>query len=112
MRHTICALLGSGLLFAATALAAEEPIVFSQAANGTRNTRPFTVQDRWELQWQATGEKLAIFLFTADGQPRGMLPIVTQSKPGSDRSYYPKGGGYYLKVVTDGDWTIRVVQVP
>lgn len=86
--------------------------VFQYSANGTRNTRPFTVQDRWELQWDAKGGKLAIFLFTADGERQGVLPIVTQEKSGSGASYYPKGGSYYLKVVTEGDWNITVVQVP
>lgn len=93
-------------------LAANEQIVFTHSANGTRNTRPFTVTDRWELRWDTKGEKLAIFLFTADGESQGMLPMVTQNKPGSDSSYYPKAGSYYLKVVTDGDWTVTVVQLP
>lgn len=100
------------LLWFAPAWSADEQAVFTQSANGTRNTRPFTVKDRWELQWETKGEKLAIFLFTSDGEPRGMLPIVTQDKPGSDRSYYPKGGAYYLKIVTNSDWTITVVQLP
>ena len=89
-----------------------EENVFTQSANGTRNTKPFTVKDRWELRWDAKGQKLAVFLFTAEGERQGVLPMVTQDKPGADSSYYPKAGSYYLKVVTDGDWTISVVQLP
>jgi hypothetical protein len=108
----ISATLCGWLLLTGGVLAAEERTVYTQSANGTRNTRPFTVQDRWELRWSAKGEKLAIFLYTADGEPRGFLPIVTQDKPGGDRSYYPKGGEYYLKVLTEGDWTVTIVQLP
>lgn len=102
----------ASLLLLSPSSSADEQVVFTQSANGTRNTRPFTVKDRWELQWETKGERLAIFLFTSEGEPRGMLPIVTQDKPGSDRSYYPKGGAYYLKIVTNSDWTITVVQLP
>ena len=97
---------------AAPVWAAEEQVVFSQSANGTRNTRPFSVADRWELRWDVKGSTLAIFLFGADGERKGVLPIVTQNKPGSSNSYYPMAGSYYLKVVTEGDWTITVVQLP
>lgn len=93
-------------------LAADEQVVFTQSANGTRNTRPFTVADRWELRWDVKGPKLTIYLYTSDGDPRGLLPIVTQDKPGASSSYYPKAGSYYLKVIADGDWTVSVVQLP
>jgi hypothetical protein len=99
-------------LLPATSWAADEQVIFTQSANGTRNTRPFTVADRWELRWDVNGPTLAVFLFTADGERQGILPIITQDKPGSDSSYYPKAGSYYLKVMTDGDWTITVVQLP
>lgn len=99
-------------LVSTVALAADEQVVFTQAANGTRNTRPFTVADRWELRWDVKGPKLSIFLFMADGERQGLLPIVTQDKAGTGSSYYPKAGSYYLKVLADGDWTISVVQLP
>ncbi|ULA62939.1 MAG: exported protein of unknown function [Nitrospira sp.] len=106
------ALLCIALLSAAPSWAAEEHVIVTKSANGTRNTRPFTVQDRWELRWDAKGQKFAIYLFTADGERQGLLPIVTQDKPGADSSYYPKAGEYYLKIVSDGDWTVTVVQLP
>ena len=107
-------ILGAILLCLVTSLsvAAEELAVFSQSANGTRNTRPFTVADRWELRWDTKGTKLVVYLFTADGEAQGLLPMVTQDKPGASSSYYPKAGSYYLKVIADGDWTISVVQLP
>ena len=92
--------------------AADEQVVFTQSANGTRNTRPFTVEDRWELRWDIKSSNLTVYLFTANGDPKGVFPIVTQSKPGASSSYYPKAGSYYLKVITEGDWTITVVQLP
>lgn len=112
MRFSLILMMVGFLALNGVVLAANEQVIFSQSANGTRNTRPFTVNDRWELRWDVKGPKLTVYLFTAAGEAQGMLPIVTQDKPGSSSSYYPKGGSYYLKVITDSEWTISVVQLP
>jgi hypothetical protein len=92
--------------------AVDERTIQETSANGTRNTRPFTVQDRWELQWDAKGESFLVMLFTDTGERQGLLPIVRQEGPGKGESFYPKGGSYYLKILAKGDWTVRVVQLP
>lgn len=91
---------------------AEDTVVFELSGNGTRNTRPFTVRDRWEVKWDARTEHLAIHLYTAKGEAQGMLPIATQDGPGRGATFRPDGGSYYLKIIAQGDWSIAIVQLP
>lgn len=106
----------TGLLMVSVALAAEEQIVLSQSANGTRSLRPFEVKPHWEIRWQS-GEALAVSVFRAnmkENDPLSKLPIASgsQTKGGKGATYIPDGGHYYLQVLSMGDWTITVVQLP
>ena len=47
--------------------AAEPPTILTESASGTRSLTPFTVGDRWELQWDST-EGLIVWLMTAKGE--------------------------------------------
>lgn len=100
------------LAFPLAAIGSSEQLVIKVSANGTRNLQPFTVQDRWELRWNVKGESFSVMLFSAEGEPRGLLPIASQDGPGQGSTYYPKGGSYYLKILAKDDWTISVVQLP
>ncbi len=91
---------------------ATDDVVFQLSANGTRSTRPFTVKDRWELRWDAKGSSFQVYELKPDGEPIGFAPAAAQTKPGSGSSYRPKGGTLYLRILSDGDWTITVVQLP
>ena len=96
-----------------TALAAEtERTVFELAGNGTRNTRPFTVQERWEVRWDLKTDHFEVHLFTATGDRQGRLPIGRQDGPGQGATFRPDGGNFYLKIIAKGDWKISVVQLP
>lgn len=100
-------------LYVATpiALLAETGAVLQEvSANGQRNLRPFTVKDKWEIQWDSKGTLLTITLFTADGKTSSIA--ASQDGPGSGSSYQPKGGEYFLQVTGTGAWTIKVVQLP
>ena len=93
------------------ALFAETGAVLQEvSANGQRNLRPFTVKDKWEIQWDSKGTLLTITLFTADGKISSIA--ASQDGPGSGSSYQPKGGEYFLQVTGTGAWTIKVVQLP
>jgi hypothetical protein len=94
----------------APAVATDETVVMELAANGQRNTRPFTVRDRWELRWDLQGQMLGIMI--RDGAGKFVATGGQQDKPGQGTSYQPKGGTYYLEIVGMGDWTVRVVQLP
>jgi len=96
--------------WAAPAWSADEQIVISQSANGSRSTRPFTVHDRWEIRWDAKADHFSVTLFSATGDILDSL--ASQRKPGTGSTFYPKGGAYFLKVISGGDWTISVVQLP
>lgn len=87
-----------------------EEVLQRESANGSRNLRPFTAKDGWELRWDAKGESFTVSLYAMNGDPVDNL--ASQHKPGSGSSYYPKAGTYYLSIISGGDWTVTVVQLP
>jgi len=84
--------------------------VVSLSGNGMKNTRPFTVDKGWELQWDSTGQMFQVFLYSSDGELAGVL--ANQMGSGSGSSYEAKGGTFYLQINAIGQWNIRVVQIP
>lgn len=82
----------------------------SLAANGSRNTRPFTVKDRWEIRWENKGPVLTISVKTGEGKlvPGG----GSSTAPGTGQSFQPKGGQYFLEINGMGEWSIQVIQLP
>jgi hypothetical protein len=98
------------MMFAAPVWAAEDTIVQQLSANGSRNTRPFTVRDRWEIRWDNKGPMLNITVRSADGKALGGGAFATA--PGVGQSFEPKGGTYYLDISGSGEWTVTVVQLP
>ncbi len=104
-------ILGSILLCLVASLnvAAEEPVVFTQSANGSRALRPFTVKDHWETRWSSTKE-ITVWKLDREGEPLERLAHTTI--PGTGATYQAKGGTFSLKIVSQGEWTITVVQLP
>jgi hypothetical protein len=90
--------------------AGDGQVIQQVSANGQRNLRPFTVKDRWEIQWDSKGSLLTITIYKADGKLFDAAAM--QQGPGSGSSYQPKGGEYYLQISGTGEWTITVVQLP
>ncbi len=87
-----------------------EEVLQQESANGSRNLRPFTVKDGWELRWDAKGDRFTVTLYASNGTPVDSL--ASQHKPGAGSSYHPKGGTYYLSIISSGDWAVTVVQLP
>lgn len=108
MRRTLLALVAIVLMLGQSVSA--EEILQRESANGSRNLRPFTAKDGWELRWDAKGDGFTVALHASNGSPVDRL--ASQHKPGSGSSYYPKGGTYYLSIISGGDWTVTVVQLP
>ncbi len=103
-------LLVSCLCFSPLALyAADQPTILTESASGTRSLRPFTVGDRWELQWDSS-DGLIVWLMTEKGT--AVQQLAAQHKPGKGSTFHPTGGSYYLRITSSGDWTVRVVQLP
>ena len=98
-----------GAVFFVGCVIAQDTAVQTLSGTGKKNTRPFTVQNGWEIQWDARGDIFGLCLFRADGEIES-LPAF-QTKPGKGASYQAKGGTYYLEVNAAGDWTIKIVQV-
>lgn len=77
--------------------------------SGGKNTRPFTVKNGWEIQWDAKGDIFQLYLFTEDGELIGVP--ANQSGSGKGSSYQSTGGRFYLQVNALGSWSIRIIQV-
>lgn len=101
-------LLASCLLFSSVSFA--EQVIVKESASGSRNMRPFTVQDGWEVRWDST-DRLSIWLNDPKGNP--IAEAGNQPKAGTGQSYQAKGGTYFLSVIGGtSTWTITIVQLP
>ena len=86
-----------------------DEIIQQVSANGTRNLRPFTVVDNWEIQWDSKAG-IHIGIHRPDGEL--VAEGGSSTKPGHGTSYHPRGGTYYLEVMSMDDWTVTVTQLP
>jgi hypothetical protein len=102
-----CLLVAAGPLHVA---AGDGQVIQQVSASGQRNLRPFTVKDKWEIQWDSKGSLLGITIYKTDGNLFDPGPM--QKGPGSGSSYQRKGGDYYLGINGAGEWTVTVVQLP
>jgi len=90
-------------------------VVQTFTGSGGQTTRPFTVSDRWEIEWDARGDIFQLYLYDADGgmeTPMGEVPRgvpANQMGPGTGSSYQSRGGSYYLQVNAMGDWKIDIL---
>jgi len=105
---TLIAILGI-IVFASGNAFAQDTVVKNFSGSGGKNTRPFSVKDGWEIQWDAKGDIFQLFLYTANGDIVGVP--ANQQGSGKGSSYQAKGGQYYLQVNAIGNWTIKIVQV-
>lgn len=97
-------------LFAALVLTlAHAQTVQTYEGNGLQNLRPFTVNDHWEVRWNARGDFFSLYLHDEHGN---LVDVhANQSGAGSDSTYTPRGGRYYYQVNAIGPWTLEIVQL-
>jgi len=91
-----------------TLSAGAEEVIKEFSGNGTFSTKPFTVPDNWEVQWESKGQYLQILINTADSVPLGFA--AEQTGPGSGTSKQEKGGTYYLDMNAMGEWKVKVLK--
>ena len=111
MRH-LSLLLPLLLILVTPCFAADESggqSILKQSANGSRSLHPFTIQDKWELRWDST-EGISVTLYTDKGET--VETLASSDKAGSGSTFHPKGGSYFLKIISRGDWMITVIQLP
>jgi len=89
-------------------LAVADEIIQQTNANGSRNLRPFTVADNWEIQWDSKAG-IHIGIHRPDGEL--VAEGGSSMKPGQGNSYHPRRGTYYLEVTSMDDWTVTVTQL-
>ncbi|WP_114474501.1 hypothetical protein [Halanaerobium sp. DL-01] len=84
-------------------------IIAQYSGTGMKNTRPFEINNPWEIQWNATGEIFQIYLYDEHGN---LVDIAANQMGAGKGSYYsPKTGTFYLEVNAMGDWEVKVVNV-
>ncbi len=88
-----------------------ERVVAAFEGNGSQATRPFTVQDGWEIRWDFSGDLLIINIYTETGSIV-KASAANQDGSGSGSAFQPRGGSYYLDIGAIGSWTVTVVQLP
>ncbi|TVL95961.1 MAG: hypothetical protein CV087_24030, partial [Candidatus Brocadia sp. WS118] len=98
----ICLIILYGNLFS------QDTIIKSFSGTGVQNTRPFLVENGWEIQWDAKGDIFQLFLYTSKGELVGVA--ANQQGPGKGASFQAKKGHYYLQVNAIDKWTINIVQ--
>jgi hypothetical protein len=84
-------------------------VVLKKSANGSRTLRPFTVQDGWEARWESTAD-ISLYLLNEKGDP--IESLASTKKAGNGSTYHQKGGRHSIKIISLGEWTVSVVQVP
>ena len=92
------------MLFVATPVFAGNLVkIFN--GTGDRNTQSFKVDGKWQIVWASTaGITLGIFIKTTEGRHFDMIT----SRSGFGKSYFYKGGEFYLKVIHSKPWQIRI----
>lgn len=83
-------------------------VVASFKGSGIVNTKPFKVNDSWNIEWDSKGYIFQVYVFTESGELVGVA--ANQMGPGQGSSFQPRGGSYYLEVNAMGDWKIDITQ--
>ena len=82
-------------------------ILKSYKGAGTKNTKPFTALKSWNLKWETDSGEIEIELYNSKGKLQQIL--VNESSSFSGSSFFPLVGKYYLRVITKGNWKIKIV---
>lgn len=91
-------------------LTGQETVVHSFTGKTVTTTRPFTVEDQWEVQWDnKTREYFGIILYQSDG--KRVKKLAGQTHQGAGASYQPQGGAYYLEIEGRDEWQVDIVQL-
>ncbi len=88
--------------------AGAEEVIKEFSGTDTFSTKPFTVPDNWEIQWESKGQYLQILVNTENSIPLGFA--ADQMGPGSGSSVQPKGGTYILDMNASGNWKVKIVK--
>lgn len=84
---------------------AEDRVVTNIFESGSETTRPFTVGDGWELQWEGTGAStgttFGAFLYSEGGKVFDIIAYQPLTDPEArlhGSSYQQKGGTYCISI--------------
>ncbi|UVT18876.1 MAG: hypothetical protein H8K03_13765 [Nitrospira sp.] len=97
------------LILVSTAFAEDEQILLLLSAKGTQMSGLFTAKDHWEVRWKGD-EGLSIITFDREGNRIAAIAYAEHGGGGS--ASQEQGGTYSLKVISEGAWTVTVVQQP
>lgn len=100
-----------------TEISSEDDIVITFSGSGTKTTRPFTVSNGWEIQWEYDAGNqfdgighFSIILHNESGEIVDF--VANQISSGSSSFYHPQGGKYYLEINSvPGNYRVKIKQV-
>lgn len=116
------------LLLGAATTHGADTIILTKTGQGASALRPFTVNDEWEIQWDAAGTTFNLILHPVEihgltsksadtpaptqtlKETMAMSPTIVTMSGGAGTHYVPKGGKYYLDIMAINQWTISIVQ--
>ncbi len=106
------AVIGLSLMPATSPPLSAETIITTFEGNGDQATAEFTVQENWEIRWEAdTDESLeAIAWQTADNQGSMIMKMHRRPLRTQGRVNIAPPGTYHLEVTGIGDWKMTIVQ--
>lgn len=107
MRRLCSAVMCMYLMLAGTALAEDQQILLRFSAEGTQMSDLFTAKDHWEVRWKSD-HGLSILTFDREGNRIDAIAYAAHAGGGS--ASQEQGGTYSLKVISEGSWTVTVVQ--
>jgi hypothetical protein len=84
-----------------------DQVLASWSGTGSKNTRPFSVNGPWEIQWDSD----SYFFVSVYDRSGERVSSGGHSDSGSGSSFQPLGGHYYLEINGGGTWTVKVVAV-
>ena len=87
---------------------ADDTIINEFSGSGTKTTRPFSIQNTWEIFWESK-EGIQISLYDKEGN--FIETVASQTEPGKGNSYNPKKGTFCLNIFSMGNWEIKIIAV-
>ncbi len=84
-------------------------VIAKFTGNSNMQTRTFTTNGPFKVQWNATGNGLFIIELKAFDDPLLNDQLVSDDAPARSSAYRPNAGEYYLDITATGNWEIDIV---
>jgi hypothetical protein len=80
--------------------------ILEMSGNGNKTSDPFYARPGWSVNWENSGK---YFSYTIHGDVE-FGQVVTQNGPGNGITSPVPTGNFFIEVVAQGPWSLRVIQ--